>query len=405
MATDAKLILDLPCDETSGSSVAYDYAQTRNDATVSGADFVQGRQGNCLHFEGGGTAEITKDILDLSFNFTILAWIKPNEYTDGFSGKYVGLFCNTAEVDGSKTILAEADSGSWGFYAVKKAGNVVTFIAGERAVGETTLDGTLTGIALIQDIYGTNYAYADIDAVKVYDKVLSDEEISKEREGLMQLDYYLNGVNLRDYGIRVESSSGILDLPKLKTPTSNDWADYHGKVIDLTDKRFDEREITLNCWIKAKGKMDFAMRVNRLYEVFREDGTQRLMITIHPTKPLVYEVYCEDGVEQSKRWNDEIMIGTFSLKLKEPDPVKRVVRHQKTGTDTATLSIAFKCDKMTNIYWGDGSVDYDVYGDHTGSNAITHTYTDDGVYYAILGGVIEEMTDFDTNGILVWNRL
>ncbi|MGG6550360.1 UNVERIFIED_CONTAM: LamG domain-containing protein, partial [Prevotella sp. 15_C9] len=77
-----------------------------------------------------------------------------------------------------------------------------------------------------------------------------------------------------------------------------------------------------------------------------------LMISIHPTKPLVYEVYCEDGVAPSKRWHDDKMIGTFSLKLKEPDPVKRVVRHQRLNSGSASVSVAFKSDKMVNIYWG-----------------------------------------------------
>jgi len=234
---------------------------------------------------------------------------------------------------------------------------------------------------------------------------VSDEEIEAELNSISQLEYYLEGVNLKEYGIRVESSTGVLDLPKLKTPASNDWADYHGKVIDLTAKRYEEREITLNCWMKATGKMDFTERLNRLYEVFRKDGTQRLMIAIHPTKPLVYEVYCEDGVAPSKRWHDDKMIGTFALKLKEPDPVKRVVRHQRLGVSSSQLTIAFKSDKMVNIYWGDGSVDYDVYGNHTGANAITHTYQDNGIYYAVLGGVIEEMEDFNTSGILIWNKL
>lgn len=56
------------------------------------------------------------------------------------------------------------------------------------------------------------------------------------------------------------------------------------------------------------------------------------------------------------------MIGTFSLKLKEPDPVKRVVRHQRLNSGSAKVSVAFKSDKMINIYWGDGTVDTDVYG-------------------------------------------
>lgn len=406
MAAEQNLILNLPFDEAAGSTTAYDYAPNRHDAAISGgADFVEGKQGNCINFEGTGKASIESNLLNLSGNFTLLAWVKTNTYPDGYSGRQIGLFCNTAKLDGAQVLWVDKPSDTWSFIAIRKQGKNVTLLIDVQTIGTITLSDTLTGIALLQDIYGTEYAYADLDEVRFYNSVLTNEEIEQELKNIPQLEYYLDGTNLRDLGIRVESSSGILDLPKLKSPTSNDWADYHGKVIDLTDKRFDEREITLNCWLKASGKMDFTERVNKLYEIFRQDGTQRLMITIHPTKPLVYEVYCEDGIAPSKTWHDDKMIGTFTLKLKEPDPVKRVVRHQKTSSGTQTLSIALKSDKMVNIYWGDGSVDYDVYGDHTGNNAITHTYTDNGIYYAIIGGVIEEIEDFSTNGILVWSRL
>ena len=206
-----------------------------------------------------------------------------------------------------------------------------------------------------------------------------EQNIGTKSDGA-QLEYLLNGVNFKDFGIYVESSTGVLDLPKLKTPASVDWADYHGEVIDLDEKRYQSREITLNCWLKATGKMDFTERVNSFYEHFRQRGTQRLMISIHPTKPLVFEVYCEDGVAPSKRWRDDKMIGTFALKLKEPDPVKRVVRHHRLNASNAELSIGFRSDKM-------------------------HTYTENGIYYAIVGGVIEEITGFCTNGIVVWNKL
>lgn len=106
------------------------------------------------------------------------------------------------------------------------------------------------------------------------------------------------------------------------------------------------------------------------------------MISIHPTKPLLYEVYAADGISYNKRWHDDKMIGTFSLKLREPDPVKRVVRHQRINEASRELSIAFKSDKMVNVYWGDGSFTEDVYGDLTGTKALKHTYADNGVYYA-----------------------
>ena len=43
---------------------------------------------------------------------------------------------------------------------------------------------------------------------------------------------------------------------------------------------------------------------------------RRLVIDI--IKPL-YEVYCKDGAI-SKKWNDNLMVGTFKLKLIEPEP-------------------------------------------------------------------------------------
>ena len=405
MASEQNLILNIPFDEANGSAVAYDYAQNRHDATVVDCSFTAGKQGNCIRFDGIGHADIDYNVIPLSGSFTILAWVKANKYIDGYSGKKIGLFCNTALLEGSREIWVDVEPESWGFLVIKKSGNNVSLYLDTQLLKTITLPSTLTGIALIQDIYGTEYGYADLDNVKVYNVVLSDAEIEEELNTVAQLEYFIEGINFTEFGMRVESSSGVLDLPKLKSPASVDWADYHGKVIDLSEKRYQEREITLNCWLKSSGKMDFVERCNNLFSLFQKDGTQRLMISIHPTKPLVYEVYCEDGVAVSKSWHDDKMIGTFYLKLKEADPVKRVVRHQRINSSSAEVSIAFKSDKMINIYWGDGTVDADVYGDCTGNNAIKHTYQTNGIYYIIVAGVIEDITDFTTNGIIVWNKL
>lgn len=405
MASEQNLILNIPFDEANGSTVAYDYAQNRHDATVVDCSFTAGKQGNCIRFDGIGHADIDYNVIPLSGSFTILAWVKANKYIDGYTGKKIGLFCNTVLLEGSREIWVDVEPESWGFLVIKKSGNNVSLYLDTQLLKTVTLPSTLTGIALVQDIYGTGYGYVDLDNVKVYNVVLSDAEIEEELNTVAQLEYFIEGINFTEFGMRVESSSGVLDLPKLKSPASVDWADYHGKVIDLSEKRYQEREITLNCWLKASGKMDFVERCNSLFSLFQKDGTQRLMISIHPTKPLVYEVYCEDGVAVSKSWHDDKMIGTFSLKLKEADPVKRVVRHQRINGSSAEVSIAFKSDKMVNIYWGDGTVDTDVYGDCTGNNAIKHTYQANGIYYIIAAGVIEDITNFTTNGIIVWNKL
>lgn len=405
MAQENNVILQLPFDEANGSTVAYDYSRGRHDALLTNCQFVQGKQANCVRFDGTAYAEVNANILPLTGDFTVLAWIKANEYPDGFTTKRIGIFLNTDNMEGSRCLWLDINPESWGFFAVKKTGNQVLVYLDTSLQGNIILPSTLTGFAIIQDIYGTEYGYADLDEVKIYNVALTEQEIAEELDSISQLEYYIDGKNLKDFGIRVEESNGLLNLPKLKTPSSVDWADYHGKVIDLTEKRYDEREIELKCWVKASGKMDFVSKINELYEYLRRDGTQRLMVSIHPTKPLVYEVYCEDGVAPDKRWHDDLMIGTFTLKFKEPDPVKRVVRHQRTSTATSSVTVAFNSDKMVNIYWGDGTMSEDVYGDHTGQNAITHEYSGNGVYYVIVAGVVEDITDFETNGIVVWNRL
>lgn len=405
MAAEQNVILYLPFNEAEGSTVAYDYGGNRHDATIEGGVFTKGNQGNCISFEGDGKAEIESNFIALSSDFTLLFWLKIPAFYDGRNGRRLCLFCNTSQAEeGYRELWIDAPLEMWGFFEIKKEGDTVSLYIDTQLMGTITLPATLTGITLLQDIFSTELAIAQADELKAFDKALTAEEVEEELKPVSQLDYYLDGVNFKDYGIYVESSQGLIDMPALKqTPTiEND--NYHGEMVDLSEKRYQPREITLNCWVKATGKMDFTERVNRLYAHFRNNGTQRLMCSISPIKPLIYDVYCPEGIAQEKRWHDDLMIGTFALKLREPDPVKRVVRHQRMAAASANLSIAFKSDKLVTISWGDGTIE-SYYGDHTGTHAITHTYAENGVYYANIGGVIEEITNFSTNGIVIWQLL
>ena len=215
------------------------------------------------------------------------------------------------------------------------------------------------------------------------------------------LAYYINGTDLKDWGVYVSESKGVLDRPKLKTPPAVNWDDYHGQVVDLRDKRVEAREITLDCFMKATGKLDFAAKLNTFLDVFSKDGTQRLTVEIDPDKPLIYEVYNESGVSISKRWNDDLMVGSFSLKLKEPEPVKRILKFTRTNTD-ATATITLTSNKTVTVYWGDGAKTEDVYGTNI---TISHTYGQFGNYFIVIAGVVEDITGFTSNGITVWNKL
>ena len=131
-------------------------------------------------------------------------------------------------------------------------------------------------------------------------------------------------------------------------------------------------------------------------------GLHRFMVDIHPTKPLVYEVYKEDNVEVEKEWNDKKMIGTFTLKLREPEPIKRVLKHLRINENSKQVTINLTTTKMVNVYWGDGTTTQDVSGTDV---ELTHDYQLNGEYFPVITGVVEDIAKFDTNAIIVWNKL
>lgn len=402
MAPENNLILNIPFDEAPGSTVAYDYSSKRADGAVINADFESGKQGNCIKFDGSGHCDIEQNVIPLTGNFTLLAWLKRAAFPDGFSGRRIGFFVRWEGVEGYAETWFNLNADTWGYWAIVKEGLTIRVYLDTALVETIALPAQPTGFALLQDIYSAENGYGCIDELKAYNISLTQAEIAENINTVAQLAYSIDGTDFKAWDITVSESNGLLDRPKMKAPLTVEWADYHGEIIDLQNKRVEAREITLNCFMKANGKMDFVTKLNDFLDVFSRPGTQRLMVDIHPTKPLLYEVYNESGVAISKRWNDDIMVGTFTLKLKEPDPVKRVVRHQRISGDTKTLSITLTSAKAVTIFWGDGTQTNDVYGTNV---TASHEYKTDGIFYAVVSGVIEEIESFTTNGIIVWSKL
>ena len=211
----------------------------------------------------------------------------------------------------------------------------------------------------------------------------------------------IDGVDLKSYGVFIKGSDGITNRPKLKAPASVSWDDYHGAAVDLQRKFYEPREITLKCFIKADNIDDFLTKLFSFEQIFDKPGTNRLFVETD-TKPLIFEVYCRDEIGVSKEWSKTQMIGTFNIKLIEPEPVKRVLKHTRTGDANKTCSITLTTVKLLNIYWGDGKTDFDVSGQNI---TVTHDYATNGEYYPVITGCIDEITAFSTNATMIWNKL
>ena len=100
MSNDNNVILNLPFDEADGANVAYDYSVSRADALVTGCGFVAGKQGNCIEFGGSGFASVGRNLLPLSGDFTLLAWLRRKGSSDDFTGRRLGFWFAWDAVNG-----------------------------------------------------------------------------------------------------------------------------------------------------------------------------------------------------------------------------------------------------------------------------------------------------------------
>lgn len=222
------------------------------------------------------------------------------------------------------------------------------------------------------------------------------EQILSEISGTeTALSYKIDGVDFKSFGVWVSKSEGFVDGLTMKEPQTTNWQGEHGEVPDLAAPRYNAREITLDCFIEASNKFDFLTKVKAFLAAFYKPDLRKLELSIS-SKPLIYMVYTPAALEVEKRWSDSQMIGTFKLQLKEPQPIKRLLKI--TGT---SVSITFTSSNPINIYWGDGSKLLDAYGT---AQTKTHTYATSGTYYILITGVIEEISSFTTTADVVWSK-
>lgn len=223
---------------------------------------------------------------------------------------------------------------------------------------------------------------------------------------MSKLVYSINGSKLSDMGIIVEGSKGIVGVLQRKPSISRNWADYHGEQIDLSEPIFEPRNIILECALIADSKEQFYAQLNILKTELEKPNLQRLMLEnielgMGYATPLIYEVYLSDELEIDKRWRNGQMYGRFSLKLREPEPVKRVVKFAYN----ATANISMISTTPVNIYWGDGAKTLNQKGTLNISHAYANNPMETSDKYAVITGMIEKITNFTHNGTMIWSKL
>lgn len=210
-----------------------------------------------------------------------------------------------------------------------------------------------------------------------------------------EVRYSINGKYFKDYGIYVSSSLGLLDALKRKQVKTYDWAEYHGESVDLSNPKFEAREITLNCFVKGDNYQEmFENFRSVVLSEFQKSGTQRLLVEPFGYKALPFEVYLSEEVKLDKEFSESMSVGIFSLKIVEPNPIKKVLH--LTGS---SLNLSYNSPKETEIFYGNGVKDT-VKG-----NASISGKTLPANSYIIIAGDIDEITNLTTNATVLWEKL
>ena len=344
----------------------------------------------CLDLNGDGEC-VTSRTIPLSSSFTLCFYVKPTTNS-------IGWLLNLPGVDNFLEQWLDVMPDIWYFMAFVKNGNQLTVYQDGNEIYKTNLKATPVGISINDP--NLSGVHACFDEVQLFDVVKTPGEILKMQSDT-DVEYYIDGKNFKDFGVYVSASSGLVGMLERKDALTVDWDNYHGKVVDKKRPRYKERTITLECFIEASNKSAFVEWVNLFMAQFDKEGDARLKVEYDgKAKPLVYEVYCPDAVDVTKKWSDDLMVGTFKIKLVECEPVKKVLRHIGVSANSKA-QINVTSSKLLNIYWGDGTHTFDV----SGKTTVEHTYTEPDIYDIIVTGVIEDIESFSTNAIVVWDRL
>lgn len=413
------LVLHLPFDEEVGSTRAYNFAPnhtTDNDALLSGnCELTEDAVfGNALQMNDD-TAEcaVSQNLIDFSGEFTITAFLRT-------SASELTFLMNFGNGGLSQSHTVAIVPLRWYFVAIQHLlvnGTYYTrFILDEQLLFNEVSTGTPMGCSVADN--GEGASIVAVDDLHAYNRGLSLSEVFSLEKENDDVEYYVDGENFKLYGVEVSKSEGLVDALERKEPLRVDWDSMHGEVIDLQRPHWQRREITLECFIVASNNTAFIRALKNFMAAFEKAGTQRLTCEYAGSvKPLEYDVYRNDKVEVDKTWNDELMVGTFTLALIEPQPVKMVLKHI---CQTSNSQVWFEChsDKMLNVSWGDGDTHCRIYGetsDRDRSNNIRsrnsdtvkvlHTYAAPGEYDIVIHGNIEEITNFSTNAIVIWSKL
>ena len=194
-----------------------------------------------------------------------------------------------------------------------------------------------------------------------------------------KINWSINGKNFESFGIKVSSSRGLGDDLKQKERQSYNWPGRNGRQYNLNSKpKYEERIIELDCFIVGNDWDLMVNQFNLFTSEFSKVGTQRFIVDIFSFKSRVYDILLSDKTVLSEVKQEGQSFGTFTVKLVEPEPIKKILYTESTNLQLSfntPSSVIINIDGKAQQAKGDVSINTnlparDIVDNYLGRNLI-----------------------------------
>lgn len=143
------------------------------------------------------------------------------------------------------------------------------------------------------------------------------------KDKLIKGSTIINGLDLSELGMFMIQNGGdnLLLFPERKQPKSNNWYEYDGLDVDLSEIYFNDRALAIQFYIYSDNARDYEFNLNEFYKLTSNDYITLYSREFNKSFKLRY-IACGDYVHTGGLYKDDDKGGTMKIQFSMDDPLQ-----------------------------------------------------------------------------------
>jgi hypothetical protein len=116
------------------------------------------------------------------------------------------------------------------------------------------------------------------------------------------------------------TQNNLLQPPKRKASLTNNWREYNGEETDLTEARYESKDVSVPCALIADNEADYWRKYQGFFDLVMSDGIHSLFIRELSKEFDFYYKETQNFTQITKIRYTNKVAAKFNLKITLPDP-------------------------------------------------------------------------------------